>query len=68
MAAVFADDTVLLAESEEKLQRVVEELYSVCMSRKLKGNAGKSKGILFERREAEMVDFSTLYRPQWCSG
>ncbi len=34
---------MLLAESEGDLQRVVNELYSVCKRRKLKVNAGKSK-------------------------
>ena len=32
----------LFAESEEELQRVVDEFYSVCTRRKLKVNAGKS--------------------------
>ncbi len=40
---LFADDTVLLAESEGDLQRVVNEFYSVCKRRRLKVNAGKSK-------------------------
>lgn len=29
-ACLFADDTVLLAESESELQRVVNEFYNVC--------------------------------------
>ncbi len=52
----FADDTVLLAESEGDLQRVVlNEFYSVCKRRKLKVNAGKSKVMVFERKEVEVV-------------
>ncbi len=43
VACLFADDTVLLAESERELQRVVDESYSVGMRRKLRVNAGKSK-------------------------
>ncbi len=39
--------TVLLAESEGDLQRVVNEFYSVCKRRKLKVNAGKSKVMVF---------------------
>ncbi len=53
---------MLLAESEEDLQRVVNEFYSVHKRRKLKVNAGKSKVILFERREVEVVDCITAYR------
>ncbi len=43
VTCLFADYTVLLAESEGDLLRVVNEFYSVCKRRKLKTNAGKSK-------------------------
>ena len=59
VACLFADDTVLFAESEEALQRVVDEFYSVCMRRKLQVNAGK---CVFERRKVKVVDFNTPYR------
>ncbi len=42
--------------------RVVNEFCSVCKRRKLKVNAGKSKVMVFERREVEVVDFNTAYR------
>ena len=32
------------------------------MKRKLKVNAGKSKSMVFERRDVEEVDFNTPYR------
>ncbi len=35
ITCLFADDTVLLAESEGDLQRVVNEFHSVCKRRKL---------------------------------
>ncbi len=47
----------MLAESERNLQRVVNELYSVCKRRKLKVNTGKSKVMVFDRRE-EVIDFN----------
>ncbi len=53
---------MLLAESEGGLQRAVNEFYSVCKRRKLKVNAGKSKVMVFERREEEVIDFNTAYR------
>ncbi len=59
---LFADDTVLLAGSEGDLQRLVNVFSSVCKRRKLKVNAGKSKVMVFERREEEVVDFNTAYR------
>ncbi len=43
MAGLYADNTVLLAESERMLQRIVDEFDGVCRRRKLKVNAGKSK-------------------------
>ncbi len=42
-AWLFANDTVLLAESERELHRVVDNFHSVCRRRKLRVNAGKSK-------------------------
>ncbi len=33
-ACLFVDDTMLLAESERKLQRVVDQFHSVCSGRK----------------------------------
>ena len=40
---LFADDTALLADSEEKLCRLVSEVGRVCERRKLRVNIGKSK-------------------------
>ena len=40
---MFADDTVLVGDSEQKLQKLVKEFGSVCKRRKLAVNVGKSK-------------------------
>ena len=40
---LFADDTALVADSEEKLCRLVSEFGRVCEKRKLRANVGKSK-------------------------
>ncbi len=40
---------MLLAASEGMLRRIIDEYESVCKSRKLKMNAGKSKVMVFER-------------------
>ena len=40
---LFADDTPLVADSEEKLCRLVSEFGRVCERRKLRVNEGKSK-------------------------
>ena len=46
---LFADDTALVADSEERLQRLVDEFGVVCERRKLKVNVGKSKVMVCSR-------------------
>ena len=59
---LFADDTVLIAENEKDLQKLVNVFDSVCKRRKLKVNVNKSKVIVFERSRSEVVDFECPYR------
>ncbi len=66
VTCLFVDGTVLLAESEEDLQRVVNEFYNVCKRRKLQVNAGKSKVMVFERREGAMIDFQFQFNSFGC--
>ncbi len=47
--------TVLLAESEGKLQRIVDVFDRVCKRRKLKVSAGKSKVMVFKREESRLL-------------
>ena len=42
---LFADDTALVADSEEKLCRLVSEFGRICERRKLRVNVGKSKVV-----------------------
>ncbi len=58
VSGLYADDTVLLAESEGMLQRIVDELDRVCRRRKLKVNAGKSKVMVFERTRKQTINFA----------
>ena len=46
---LFADDTALVAGSEEKLFRLVSEFGRVCERRKLRVNVGKNKVMRFSR-------------------
>ena len=46
---LFADDTTPVADSEEKLCRLVSQFDSVCERRKLRVNVGKSKVIRCSR-------------------
>jgi len=62
IASLFADDTALFAESERELQRIVNEFFNVCKRRKLGVNGAKSKIMVFERRENEVIEFDKKYR------
>ena len=42
---LFADDTVLVADSKKKLERFVDEFDWVCRRRKLKVNVAESKAM-----------------------
>ncbi len=57
MAGLYADDTVLLAESEGMLQRIVDEFDRLCKRRKLKVNTGKSKVMVFETAREHTINF-----------
>ena len=46
---LYADDTALVADSEEKLCRLVSEFGRVCERRKLIVNVGKSKVVRCSR-------------------
>ncbi len=46
---LFADDTVLVAGSEEDLRRLVEEFGRLCAQRKFQLNVGKSKAMRYAR-------------------
>ncbi len=62
LTGLYADDTVLLAESEGILQRIVDEFDTEYKKRKLKVNAGKSKVMVFERPREQTIDFAKPYR------
>ncbi len=59
--SLYAADTVLLAESEGMLQRIVDEFDRVCKRRKLKVNAGKSKVMVLERAREQIINFAKPY-------
>ena len=59
---LFADDTVLIAKSENELQKLVGVFDNVCKKRKLKVNVNKSKVMVFERGRSEVIDFGRPYR------
>lgn len=52
---LYADDATLVADSEEKLQRMVREFGRVCEKRKLKVNVRKSKIMLCSAHERRDV-------------
>ncbi len=62
VVGLYADDKVLLAESERMLQRIVDEFERVCKRSKLKVNAGKSKIMVFGRAREQTIDLAKPYR------
>ena len=50
---MFADDTVLVGDSKEKLQELVNEFGNVCERRKLTVNVNKSKAMRISGKENE---------------
>ena len=50
---MFTDDTVLLGDNEEKLERLLQEFGKVCQRRKLSVNVIKSKIMKIGRNEEE---------------
>ena len=50
---LFADDTVVVADSEKKLCQLVQEFGRVCKRRKLRVNVGKSKVMRCARNESD---------------
>ncbi len=62
VAGLNADDTMLLAETEGMLQRIVDEFDRICKRRKLKVNSGKSKVMVFERAKEQAINFAKPYR------
>ncbi len=46
---LYADDTVILAESELELQRAMNSLFEFCINNKLQINTSKTKIMVFSR-------------------
>ena len=53
---LFADDTALVADSEERLQRLVDEFARVCDRRKLRVNVNKGKVMRCAREEGRRME------------
>ena len=49
LVLLYADDTILLTESEEDMQKVLETVSDYCRSSNLKINCGKTKYMIFSR-------------------
>ncbi len=62
VAGLYVDDTVLLAESEGMLQRIVDEFDRLWKRKKLKVNAGKSKVMVFETAREQTINYAKPYR------
>lgn len=52
----FVDDIVVIAESEENIQRAVEEMYEALKTSDMKINSAKTKILVFARDPKMKVD------------
>lgn len=57
----YADDIVLLAESEQNLQKLVDILHRWCMKWRMKVNCEKTKVMVFRRNRNTRVYLSGVY-------
>ena len=48
---LYADDTVILAESQEQLQAALNSMYLYCQTWKLQVNPAKTKVVSFSKRK-----------------
>ena len=60
-ALLYADDTILISESPEDLQNMLDALNDYCMKWKLQVNAAKTKIVIFSRGIVKK-------RPNWTLG
>ena len=60
---LYADDTVILAESEVELQKAINSLFEFCRHNKLQINTSKSKIMVFLRgkiRKKNIINFGVI--------
>ena len=50
LALYYADDTILMSESPDELQKALDELYNYCQKWKLKVNEDKTKILCFTKK------------------
>jgi hypothetical protein len=52
---LYADDTILLADSPEELQKALDSMYQYCITYKLEVNKSKTKIVVFSRGKIRKV-------------
>jgi hypothetical protein len=57
---LYADDTVILAESKEELQAALNSMYLYCKTWDLEINASKTRIVIFNRRKITEKPVFTL--------
>jgi hypothetical protein len=57
---LYADDTVILAESKEELQAALNSMYLYCKTWDLEINASKTKIVIFDKRKINEKPVFTL--------
>lgn len=55
---LFADDTVLIVEHKNGLQKMADVFGAICRRRNMKVNVRKSLVMVFERSKSEVIKFA----------
>lgn len=58
---LYADDTVILAETQEQLQTALNSMYLYCQTWKLEVNSTKIKAVIFSKRKVKEKPIFTYY-------
>lgn len=61
MVLMYADDTILLADSAAELQRALGVLHSYCQTWQLQVNCAKTKVVVFGKRKVDPAKFNFTY-------
>ena len=65
---LYADDTIMLCETREGLQKVLDNLNDHCHKWKLSVNSEKTKVVIFGRGRLTAKDaFNTIWRRTFCT-
>ena len=61
MLVMYADDTILLSDTQQGLQNAIDALHSYCVKWQLRVNCDKTKVVVFSKRKAALSTYNFAY-------